>query len=285
MTQPAPPAFFAREGGSFVPAPIARGPWSPDMLHGRVLSGLFAREFEEIYGDPEFLFSRLTVDLFRPAPMKPLEITTSVSREGNRIRTIDASMTCEGVEISRANVVALRKAEQPAGKVWAPPTWSVPAPEEIAPPQWPEGATSGPMRGMAMWETRNINGRMGPPQPGVPPEQKRAWIRESRALVEGESLSPFVRVALAADYTNPFANSGELGLEFINADITLYLHRLPVSEWIGFEVASHGSAEGVGVGECALYDLHGPIGRSLVCALANRRMSMGPPPEAARASQ
>jgi acyl-CoA thioesterase len=117
-----------------------------------------------------------------------------------------------------------------------------------------------------MWETRPITGRgFG----GV--EQKRAWIRESRCLVEGVRLTPFVRAALAADYTNPFANSGERGLNFVNADITLYLHRLPETPWIGFEVASHQSEEGVAVGECTLYDERGPIGHSLVCAVANAR--------------
>jgi hypothetical protein len=134
-----------------------------------------------------------------------------------------------------------------------------------------------------MWETRPITGRRGDVaatsrSPGEGwrgafggVEQKRAWIRESRLLVEGEPLTPFVRAALAADYTNPFANSGDRGLNFVNADITLYLHRLPETEWIGFEVASHQSEEGIAVGECTLYDERGPIGHSLVCGVANAR--------------
>jgi hypothetical protein len=85
-------------------------------------------------------------------------------------------------------------------------------------------------------------------------------------------MSPFVRVALAADLTNPFVNSGTNGLNFINADITLYLHRLPVSEWIGFEVASHRSADGIAVGACTLYDIDGAIGQTVVCSVANRRL-------------
>jgi acyl-CoA thioesterase len=101
--------------------------------------------------------------------------------------------------------------------------------------------------------------------------QKRIWIRENRALVDGQPLTPFVRVATAADFTNPLANSGSEGLKFINADITLYLHRLPDSDWIGFETTDHGNAEGVAVGACRLYDTGGPIGHSLVCAVANER--------------
>ena len=77
-----------------------------------------------------------------------------------------------------------------------------------------------------------------------------------------------MRAAAAADFANPLSNGGDAGLNFVNADVTLYLHRLPVGEWIGFEVASHQSASGVAVGECTLYDVEGPIGRSAVCAVA-----------------
>ena len=86
---------------------------------------------------------------------------------------------------------------------------------------------------------------------------------------EGEPLTPFMRAAIAADFTNPFANSGEGGLNFVNADVTLYLHRLPVGEWVGFEVSGHHSAQGVAVAECTVYDEDGPIGRSTVCSVAN----------------
>lgn len=116
-----------------------------------------------------------------------------------------------------------------------------------------------------MWETRVIDHGFGST------ERKRAWLRENRPLVAGEELTPFVRAAFASDFTNPFANSGSAGLQFVNADITLYLHRLPAAEWLGFEVASHHAGEGIAVAECAIYDEMGAIGRSLVCALANRR--------------
>jgi acyl-CoA thioesterase len=63
-------------------------------------------------------------------------------------------------------------------------------------------------------------------------------------------------------------------LSFVNADITLYLHRLPAGEWLGFEVISHQSAGGIAVGETTMYDEEGPIGKSIVCAVANRRMAV-----------
>lgn len=252
-------AFFHRRDDAFVPTDQARGPWDPDSMHGRVIAGLLARQIELDYGDGAFHFARLTVDLFRMPPMAPVTVTTASIREGNRIRVADAVMTAGDTEIARARAVALRRGEQPPGQVWSPPNWQVPLPDDIAPPQQNWGR-------VPIWETRPITGRgFG----GV--EQKRTWIRENRALVEGESLTPFLRAALAADFTNPFANSGDAGLNFVNADITLYLHRYMTGEWIGFEVASHQSEDGIAVGHCTLYDIQGPIGHSIVCAVANQR--------------
>jgi hypothetical protein len=47
-------------------------------------------------------------------------------------------------------------------------------------------------------------------------------------------MSPPARISPA-----PFANAGDQGLGYINSDVTLYLHRLPVTPWVGFEVVNH----------------------------------------------
>jgi hypothetical protein len=122
------------------------------------------------------------------------------------------------------------------------------------------------------WTTRPIAGRMGSLG------QRRLWMSEVRALVEGVPLTPFTRVALAADFASPFANAGEMGLGFINSDVTLYLHRLPVTQWIGFDVVKHHATDGIAIGECWLYDEEGAIGTSTVAALAQRKPMAKPPP-------
>lgn len=271
--------FFEQDGpGRFLPTPLTRGPWDPQSLHGRVLAGLIAHAVETEHGDPDFHAARLTTDMFRVAPMAPVNLTTSVRRDGNRIRVVDASITGDdGTEIARGSVVFLRRAEQPEGQVWSPPLWEVPPPDLIAPQEM-----KGPPGMTPVWETRRIEGDFGSQG------QKRAWMRESLDFVQGVELTPFVRVAQVSDFANPFANSGSAGLNFVNADATLYLHRYPVGEWIGIEVVAHHSADGIAVGECALYDEEGAIGRTTVCSVANRRPAgmMKPPglPEAADAA-
>ena len=77
-----------------------------------------------------------------------------------------------------------------------------------------------------------------------------------------------VRVAVAADFASPYANAGEGRLNYINTDVTLYLHRLPTTAWIGFEVVNHHATDGVAIGECWVYDELGAIGTATVAALA-----------------
>ena len=98
------------------------------------------------------------------------------------------------------------------------------------------------------WTTRPITGAMGTVGP------RRLWMSEVRDLVEGTPLTPFVRVAVAADFASPFANAGDRGLGYINSDVTLYLHRLPATPWIGFDVVNHHATDGIAIGECCLYD-------------------------------
>ena len=254
-------AFFTRDGSSLVPAPVARGPWAADMLHGRLLAGLLAWKVESDHGDPGFHAARVTVDLFRSPPMRRLEVAAHVVRAGKRIRVVDGTVTIDGDVYARASIVLLRRTEQPTGDVWSAPAWEVPHPDALPEPTWD-----------APWEMRPISeGGFGSFS------QKRMWLRETRALVEGEPMTPLIRVATAADIANPLANSGTNGLEFINGDITLYLARLPVDEWIGFEVARHVGAEGVAIGECVVYDTRGPVGTSTVSAVAQRRMEMSTP--------
>jgi hypothetical protein len=254
-------AFFTLEGTHYVPTPAARGPWNPNSLHGRVIAGLLGAEIERLHGDPQFMPARLTVDMYRLPDLSPVEVVTRVVRAGNRIRVIDAEFISGGVSAGRATCQLLKRTENPTGNVWKPPSWEVPAPAEIAPP------TDGRAGMGGMWATRRIEGDFGAVG------RKRIWVSEVRELVAGRALTPFVRVAVSADFASPFANAGDAGLEFINSDVTVYLHREPVTEWIGYEVVNHGATDGVAIAECFLYDEAGPIGSASCAALAQRRMA------------
>ncbi|MDR3513937.1 MAG: thioesterase family protein [Caulobacteraceae bacterium] len=256
-------AFFTRDGAGFLANPVSRGPWNPQSLHGRVVIGLLAFAIEERCGDPAYTPARLTVDMYRLPDFSPLSVETRLVRDGHRIKVVDAELFSAGVSVGRATSQLLRRTEQPPGRVWSPPDWDAPKPWDIAPPSDARVALGG------MWAVRPIVGAMGTLGP------RRMWMAEVRELVEGSPLTPWVRAALASDFASPFANAGDAGLAYINTDVTLYMHRPPQDEWIGFEVVNHQSADGVAIGECWLYDVNGPVGAASVCALAQKR-AMGP---------
>ena len=212
-------AFTRADGpGHYVVNRISRGPWDPNSLHARVLAGLFGHEVEIGYGGDNFHVAR--------------------------IRVVEVEYLSQGVSYARGTAVLLKRAENPTGTVWSPPDWTAPKPGEL--PEQRMGAGIASANWEPMWETRAVTSR--DPQNVV---QGAAWLRETRQLVEGVDLTPFVRAASAADWTNPAANWGSNGL--------------------GFHVASHHSADGIAVGECTMYDEEGAIGSSTVCAIAQRR--------------
>ena len=259
--------FFTRDDDIFMPTEVANGPWDPKSLHGRVIIGLLAFVIEQRHGDQDFVPARLTVDMFRlPNIMTPIEIRTRAIREGMRIRVVEADFVSGGAAMARASCQMLRRTENPQGTVWSPANWDAPSPADIPAPTDRRLGMNG------KWTTRPIIGAMGTVGP------RRLWMSEVRELVQGTPLTPFVRVALAADFASPFANAGDQGLGFINSDVTLYLHRLPVKEWIGFEVVNHHATDGIAIGECWLHDEQGPIGTATVAALAQRKPMANPPP-------
>jgi hypothetical protein len=251
--------FFTRDGAVFNAMPISRGPWNPQSLHGRVIIGLLAHAIEQCCGDGAYMPARLTVDMYRLPDFSPLTVETRVVRDGYRIKVIDAEVFSGGVSAGRATSQLLRRTENPPGRIWTPPDWDAPSPDEALALSEPQMVLDG------MWEMRPIVGAMGALGP------RRTWMAEVRELIGGAPLTPFVRAALASDFASPFANAGEDGLAYINSDVTLYLHRQPKDRWLGFEVVNHGATDGVGVGECWLYDVEGPIGAVTVCALAQRQ--------------
>ncbi len=150
----------------------------------------------------------------------------------------------------------LRAGPHPGGVPWQASEWQVPHPDTLPAPG--DGDTFGG------WDIRLLT-----PGGFWTAQRKRCWARDRWQLVAGEEPSPVVRAALAADLPNPLANSSADGLQFINADLTLFLGRPPVSEWIGLEVAGHLGHDGIAVGTCTLYDTSGTIGSSSVCAITN----------------
>ena len=99
-----------------------------------------------------------------------------------------------------------------------------------------------------------------------------AWFRLTSPLVAGEDPSPLQRLAAAGDFGNGI--SATLSWDdylYINPDLTLYVEREPVGEWICLDSQTRIARDGVGVAESVLYDVHGRVGRATQALLVAPR--------------
>jgi hypothetical protein len=268
------PAIFLREPGHgdaserFVPTEAARGPWSPRALHGGAVCGILARSLERAVPEPELLPVRMTVDLFRPAPTAPLSVDVRAIREGRRLRLLDATLESPDGPVARATALYLLRTEGARNDPF--PAASLPPPEGIARSSLSRGAIPPGVMPPGLHTTIDVRWIT---EPG--PRPQAAWLRLPVPLVAGEPNTPFVLAATLADFTNAVGSMsmprpGVRGPTFINADITLYLSRLPAGEWIGM-AADYGIEEhGVGVVEVAQHDVQGRFGRCVQARLAQR---------------
>lgn len=255
-------AVFIPRGDRFVATELARGPWDPGAQHGGAPAGLIVRALERC-GDSELVLARITFELLRPVPLGELELSAEVIRPGRRVQLLEASLRdAEGVEVVRARGLKLRRADLDAG-LDSPPR---PAPPDAGTPSDFARSDHGEMFATDAMEIRFVDGsfyRRGP---------ATAWFRLQRELVAGEAPSPIQRLATAADFPNGI--SSVLPWDeyvFINPDLTLYVEREPVGEWVCLEAHTTVRAGGHGFAEAVLYDLHGRVGRSLQSLLVSRR--------------
>ncbi len=58
---------------------------------------------------------------------------------------------------------------------------------------------------------------------------------------------------------------------FVNPDLTVYLHRPAMGEWVCLDASTRLGTSGVAVAESALWDVRGPIGRSLQSLVVEQR--------------
>jgi hypothetical protein len=257
----------------FLPSPLTAGPWSPAAQHGGPPSGLLARAAElhrtTPDEDPAGLFlARITVELLRPVPVaSAIRVVTATLRPGWKVQLIGVSLMASGSgsgesEVARAAALRLRIAPVELPAV----AWS--ANREVDAAACPPGPASGRAQrpGSAFdatgfhaeaVEMRFVRGALGEPGPGA------MWVRLLHPLVDDEAISPVQRAVTLADFGNAVGSVVPPATHsFINADLSVNLHRRPQGEWVGLDSVMRVDPDGIGLAACQLLDEHGPIGRS-----------------------
>ena len=281
------------EGGSttretlWMPTELTRGPWEQNALHGGPVAALLAKAIEEC---PEDIASadttikdlsneqsaiermsvvRMTIELLRPVPLAPLAVSSRLARPGRRVQLVEASLSTEEQLVARATALRLR-------------TTTVLLPEESrlhvsaamgAPPPGPEVGFPERMdlvdyrafhnSGVDIRFVRGAFKERGP---------ATVWIRLRQRVVPDQDPTPLQRVMAASDFGNGI--SALLGFDshiFINPDLTVYLSRMPLGEWVCLDASTQVESSGIGLAQSALWDKNGMIGRAIQSLLIEER--------------
>ncbi len=272
-------SIFLRDGERFIPTEHARGPWDPRALHGGAPAALLTAAFERMEPGSEMPIARLGFEFLRPIPLAPLTLSTRMVRSGRRVQELAGELSAaagDGVPgelVCRAS--ALRVQEVPADlPAPGPPPQDGPAAAveaqlpctgvrpaaALRARGWPNasfGATAMEMRWL------DDPKALGP---------GRVWMRLRYPLLPDEPLTPLARVAASADFGNGV--SATLPFDrflFINADLTIHLHRPALGEWIGLDSRTVLDAGGTGLAESVLHDTSGSVGRAFQALVVQSR--------------
>ncbi len=258
-------SLFVPTADGVEPTELARGPWSPDALHGGPVAALVARAVERHAPGQDLQLARLTMELLRPVPFAPLTVRTDTVRDGRRVQVVDATVEAAGRPIVLARALRIRRLGP--DEEFRPAVGEDPAPP---PPSEGREAPSPVIGGRAFHsdgvEMRFVGGLFAQLGPAT------VWIRLRVPVVAGEAPTPWQRVAAAADFGNGV--SSELDFQthlFINPDLTIAVHRPPVGEWVCLDARTRFGTPGIGTAESALWDVDGRLGRAVQCLFVERQ--------------
>jgi Thioesterase-like superfamily len=262
--------FFEPDGDRYVATELTRGPWDPEAQHAGPPAALLGREIERLgggrIGGEDGLpaqVGRITYEVLRSVPIGPVSVEARVTRPGRRVEMVEGSLTgAEGEELVRARGWRLRTEDVELDAVGTPDP--PPGPDQGDPGEFfHTGYDVGYHTAM---EYRFIEGAFMEAGPAV------VWMRMGVPLLPGEEPTPLQRVLAAADSGNGVSAALDWRRYlFINVDLSVHLHRMPVGEWVCLDAATLPERNGLGLADTALYDTEGRIGRGLQTLLVGHR--------------
>lgn len=265
-------AVFVQDGDRFRATELALGPWYPGALHGGAPAALLVHVINGHDVADGLRLARITYEFVRPVPLGELTVAVEVVRPGRRVTLLDAVLRDgEGTEVTRARALLVRPSDTtpPTPPRGGPPPF--PGPEKGARNDW---ETSHRRRTFATegMELRFVRGRFLEPGDAV------AWFRLRHPLVEGQPVHPLASVAAAGDFGNGIAAVLDWDeYLFINPDLTIYVERPPVDEWVALESRTRIEAGSVGVAESVMWDRRGRIGHATQSLVIGPRPPRRPP--------
>lgn len=247
----------------FTATPMTASPWGEGFQHGSppaaLISNLLEAGAHEAGLDMEAgRYSRMSVDILGAVPLGKLIGHTTVIRPGKRICLLEAVVSDEnGREFIRGRGWWIKGSDTTA--IERAVADNIPGPEMGTPAtDWLQHWSSGYIDSIEVIRV---------PLPERHSDNAEAnpccyWTRTAYPAVAGQEESAWTRLMKTADIANGL-NMHLLDIRewtYMNVDMSVYLHRMPVGEWTGIVAEHNYGPDGIGTTVARIYDTSGPIG-------------------------
>ena len=241
-------AIFEQDNtGRWTGGEQAQGPFTG--LQGGGVASVMVAEIENI-ATQQGLGSALSVsvEFLRPTPLMPLKTNPKILRRGRRSSVLTNEVWADGKQTATATVCVIHPVGELAIHTKNPTKIEVgkidPLPARAAPHGRP-------------WLMDNFEIRPG--NDGI------VWFRHKDEITP--DATPLASVLGPADWTHGLARPSQPKLADPNVNLQVALARHPRGEHIGIRPKTSWTPEGIGLGEGALFDEHGEIGRVAMSAV------------------
>jgi len=230
------------------------GPWGATLQHGSPPAALLGHLLESRLPRSDARVANIAFDILGPLRVGEVSAQVEVVRPGARIELLSARLSLEGRVAMQASAWRIATQE---GRV--PPV----APQGVV-PHLPGPQPDLPFHALPTFhyaralEWRFADGAFNVLGPAT------AWARARIPLLEGEPISPLVRLLLMVDSANGIsAELDPVRYTFVPVQLTVTVHRYPRTEWVGMKARTTIDAAGIGVTRADLFDEEAFLGTVL----------------------
>lgn len=245
-------AFYLRTESGFTPTEYVTGPWDPDLCHAGPPAALVLNSVAGAIGTMGI--TRASFEIPRGIPKVPCTVRIDDIRSGTKIRLLRAELRSLADDLlMSANVWCIRTTTTPL-PASDPYPLQLPSVEESERFSLDFGVSLGYTDGVEMRIASGTPFRGGP---------AAIWIRQTIPLIHGETADPYALCGMFGDLGNGISAIEPLNrLVAINTDLTVYLARRPIGEWIAMESLTISQGLGLGMTDSLVYDADGFVGKA-----------------------
>jgi hypothetical protein len=184
----------------------------------------------------------------RPTPLTPLTAKVHIVREGKKIQVVEGSLFADGVEVTRATALRIRRTAVeaeglPDGRFPNPlPTEPRPVEDDLFTSPDPPGS-----RLAIEYLFEGSGGYFKHP----------GWMRLRIDVIAGERPRPVARLAYVADTASGVGHDRTQPVSWINADVAINVVREPAGEWLSLDGRSWLGRTGSGQVQATISDTEG----------------------------